>query len=71
MCSQQYLILKYLHRSQPSDVPHVLLVQSAGALEYTDCISCKGVRHSPPYECRGYDIKPSDSKASALEIWGI
>ena len=24
-----------------------------------------------PYEYPGYDIKPSDGEASALEIWGM
>ena len=31
---------------------------------------CTGVR-PPPNECHGFDIKPSDGKAPALEIWGM
>ena len=47
--------------------------QSAGAVEYTNCISADGVRPFPsPNECLGYDIKKSDGKALVmLELWGI
>ena len=31
---------------------------------------CTGVRHHPN-ECPGYDIKPYDGEAPALEIWEI
>ena len=43
------------------------IAQSAGAVEYTDCISADGVR-SPRNECPGYDIKQSDGEASTLEF---
>ena len=39
--------------------------QSTGTVEYTDCISIEGL--DPTNECPGYDIKPSDGEASALE----
>ena len=40
--------------------------QLVGAVEYTDWISAE----SPtPNECLGYDIKLSDCKTSALQIW--
>ena len=38
--------------------------QSAGTVEYTDCILCKGVR--PPQQV--YD---TDSDVRVLEHWGI
>ena len=41
----------------------------AGAVEYTDCISVE--RQDPHNKCPGYDIKPSDGEAPALEIWGM
>ena len=41
----------------------------AGAVEYTDCISAEG--QDTPNKCPGYNIKPSDSEALVLEIWGI
>ena len=41
-----------------------LTLQSAWAVEY------RGVR-PPLNKCPGYDIKPSDGKAPALEIWGM
>ena len=49
----------YWHPSQPG-----------GAVEYINCISAKGL---DPLcnECFGYDTKQSDSKAPALEIWGM
>ena len=34
-------------------------VQSAGAVEYNDCISAKW-EDSPSNKCPGYDIKPSN-----------
>ena len=40
--------------------------QSAVAVEYTNGISAEG--YSQPHECPGYDIKPSDDKAPALEV---
>ena len=46
---------------------------SAGAAEYTDCISAEGIRpHPNPDEYHGYDTKLSDSKAPViLELWGM
>ena len=42
---------------------------SAGAVEYTDCISAE--RKDPsPNECPGYDIKQSDGGVPVLELWG-
>ena len=42
-----------------------LIVQSAGAVEYTDPTA-------PPNECRGYDTKQSDGEVPAvLELWGM
>ena len=46
-----------------------IFTQSTGAVEYTDCISAEG--YDPTSECPGYEITPSDGKASALEIWGM
>ena len=46
------------------------MIQSAGAAEYTDCISAEGLDSSN--ECPGYDTKKSDSDASVmLEFWGM
>ena len=45
----------------------LLIAQSAGVEEYTDCNSTKGVRL--PHECSGYDTTESDGEAPALEIW--
>ena len=40
-----------------------MLVQSAGALEYTDCVTA---------ECPAYDTKQSDGEAlGMLELWGM
>ena len=52
--------------------PHnIIIAQLAGAIEYTDCISAKGVR-PPPNECPGYDTKQSDGEVPViLELWGI
>ena len=38
------------------------LAWSAGAVEYTDCISAEG-QDPPRSKCPGYDIKPSDGEA--------
>ena len=44
------------------------MAQSAGAVEYTDCISAVGY-DSPKYP--GYDTKKSDGESAAtLELWG-
>ena len=32
---------------------------------------CRGSKTTLPNECCGYDIKPADGKAPALEIWGM
>ena len=48
---------------------HTYKTLSAGVVEYTSSISAEGARL--PNEYPGYDIKPSDSEASALEIWGM
>ena len=48
-----------------------LTAQSAGAVEYTNCITAEGVR-PPPIEYPGYDNKQSDGEAPVmLELWGI
>ena len=56
------------------DLQHAVLTkkndypaQSAGAVEYTDCISAK-VKNSRNV-CLAYDIKPSDGDAPVLELW--
>ena len=41
-----------------------LLVHSAEAVEYTDCISAEG--YDSPNECPGYDIKQSDGEAPVI-----
>ena len=48
-----------------------LSVQSAGAIEYTDCISAEGQAPPPHYECPGYDTKQSDGEAPVQELWGM
>ena len=46
------------------------IIQPAGALEYTDCISAEG--YDSPNECPGYDTKQSDSEVPVmLELWGM
>ena len=46
------------------------IAQSAGAVEYTDCISTEGL--NSPNECPGHDTKQSDRKAPViLELWGL
>ena len=46
------------------DVP----AQSAGAIEYTDCITAEGLNSSK--ECPGYDMKQSNGEAPVmLELW--
>ena len=42
-----------------SKFPLVFIVQSAGAVEYSDCISAEEL-DTPPNECPGYDTKQSD-----------
>ena len=45
-------------------------VRSAEAVEYFRLHLCR-VWRPPSKECLGYDIKPSDGKASVLELWGM
>ena len=46
------------------------LAQSAGAVEYTDCISAEG-QDRPHQVCPGYDTKQSDIEVPVmLELWG-
>ena len=41
-----------------------MFAQSAGTVEYTDCV------RSPPNECPGYGTKQSDGEVPAvLELW--
>ena len=48
-----------------------LIAQSAGAVEYTDCTSAKGVI-PPPKRVSCYDTKPSDGEVLAvLEFSGM
>ena len=44
-----------------------LLAQSAEAFEYTDCRRVTLTSN----KCPGYNIKPADGEAPALELWGI
>ena len=47
-----------------------VMVQSAGTVEYTDCISAE--RYNSPNKCPRYDTKQSDGEASVdLELWGM
>ena len=42
-----------------------------GAVEYTDCTLCRGVR-PPPNKCPGYDIKQCDREFLVmLGLWGM
>ena len=46
----------------------LLVIQSTGAAEYTDCISAE--REDPQNEYLPYDTKQSDGEASVmLELW--
>ena len=50
--------------------PGRLIAQSAGAVEYTDCISVEG--QDSPNECSGYGTKQSDEEVPVmLEPWGM
>ena len=44
----------------------ITLAQSAGAVEYTDCISVEG--KTPSNRCRRYDTKRSDSEVPVMLI---
>ena len=49
---------------------YIYLAQSAGAAEYTDCISVKG--SDSPNKCPDNDIKQFDGEVLViLELWGI
>ena len=49
-------------------LPTPPLVQSAGAVEYTNCTSAEGKTH--PNECHGYDTIQSDGEVPVmLELW--
>ena len=48
----------------------VVVSQSAGAIEYTDCFSAEG--KDPRKECPGYDTKKSDGEVPVmLQLWGM
>ena len=47
----------------------LLSAQSAWAVEYTDCTPAGG--KILPKKYLGYEIKPSNGEAPAVEIWGI
>ena len=48
-----------------------LLVQLAGAVEYTNCTSAEGY-DSPPNKCPVYNTKQSDGEVPViLELWGM
>ena len=54
----------------PSVLLQLRVVQSVGAVEYTDCISAEG--NDAPIECSEYDTKQSAGEASVkLELWGM
>ena len=44
----------------------LLLAQSSGAVEYTDCISAEGKDPLPPNECPVYDTKQSDGEVPVM-----
>ena len=51
---------------------YIYIVQSTGAVEYTDCISAEG--QDPTNECPGYDTKQMDMILNGeavvmLELW--
>ena len=48
----------------------MILVQSAEAVEYTNCLPAEG-QDPLPQRVYCYDIKPSDSKAPVPELWGM
>ena len=62
--------LFYRHNLLSVILSQIGLVESAGAAEYTNCISAEGVRL--PNECPGYDTKQSDAEDSVmLDLWGM
>ena len=80
-----YIHLTYAHSQRQSPPPYIYIyiyttlilirthtdiVQSAGAVEYTDCISAGGT--PTPNECPAFDTKQSDGKVSVrLDLWWI
>ena len=63
-------VTDYIIRTKSNvNITKKCLVQSAGAVEYTDCFS---VEWYPRNECPGYDTKQSDGEVPAmLELWGM
>ena len=53
---------KKKERKKESTKGKVLVAQSAGAVEYTDCFSAEEYDPPPHHECHGYDTKQSDSE---------
>ena len=45
------------------------MAQSAGAVEYTNCISAEG--YDCPDACPGYDTKHNGEAPVMLEFWGM
>ena len=50
---------------------HKNAAQSAGAVEFTNCLFAEELDLPTPHEYSGYDIKPSNGEALALELWRI
>ena len=50
----------------------IVIAQSAGAVEYTDCFSAGVGKILPRNDCPRYDTKQSDGEAPVmLELWGM
>ena len=48
----------------------MLIAQSTGAVEYTDCNSTEGGKPPRSNKCSGYDTKQSDGEVPViLELW--
>ena len=63
-------VVGHLHAGDHSvSTHHKMAVQLAEVVEYTNCISAE--MSDLPNECPGYNIKQSDCKASAWELWRI
>ena len=55
-----------------SIILNIHMAQSAGAAEYTDCISAEEWNLSHPNEYPGYDTRQSDGEVSVmLDVWGM
>ena len=62
-------LLLVLRKDMPSFL-FIISAQSAGAGEYTNCISAE--KYPSPNECPGYDIKQSNGEVAVmLELWGM